>query len=127
MAPPMMYGPPPKPKTIMPMLGGIFLIIGAIIGMAFWALVAFVAGTAAAALPVFGTALASLFLICGAIEIIFGILMLLGGIMAIRRKMWALALIGSILGLFTFGWYGLGSIFALIGLILIAISRGEFE
>ncbi len=127
MAPPMAYGPPPKPKTIMPMLAGIFLILGAIIGMAFWALVAFVAGSAAAALPVLGSAFATLILICGAIEIIFGILMLLGGIMAIRRRMWALALIGSILGLFTFGYYGLASLFSLIGLILLAISRHEFE
>jgi len=128
MAPPMMYGPPPKPKTMLPMIGGIFLIIAAIDGITAWAWLAFVASSLTAGIPIVGASLAGLFIVCGAIEIIFGILALLGGIMAIRRKMWALALIGGILGLFLLGWlFFEASLFALIGLILVAISRGEFE
>jgi cobalamin synthase len=46
--------------------------------------------------------------------------------MALRRKMWALALVGSILGLFTFGFYGISSILSLVALIILAISRKEF-
>jgi hypothetical protein len=68
----------------------------------------------------------TIILVCGGIEIVFGIIMILGGIMAIRRKMWALALVGAILGLFTFGFYGLSTILSLVAIIILAIARKEF-
>ena len=85
------------------MLAGILLIIAAIDGMSFWGTLAFA-----------GAALS-------------GMLGSLGGIMAIRRKMWGLALVGSILGLFFLGWAGFeASLMSFIALILLAISRSEF-
>ncbi len=124
---PMGYAPPPKPKTLLPVIGGIFLVIAGIDGMAAWAYIAFVAATLAGGIPVFGSAFASLIAVCGAIEIIFGIIALLGGIMAIMRRMWALGIVGGILGLFLLGFFFFeASLFALIGLILIAISHKEF-
>jgi len=126
MAPPMAYGPPPKRKTIMPIIGGVFLIVAGIDGISAWAYLAFVVASLTSGSPF--AFIGGIVAVCGAIEIIFGILALLGGIMAIRRKMWALALIGGILGLFLLGWFFFeASLLALIGLILIAISRGEFE
>jgi len=123
--PPPMYGAPPaKPQTMMPMIAGILLILSAIIAIAFWAYVAFVAAAFASFLPMGG--LTTIIAICGGIFIILGIIELLGGVMALRRKMWALALVGSILGLFTVGFYGLSSILSLVGLIILAISRKEF-
>ncbi len=122
--PPPMYGPPAKPKTMKTMIAGILLIIAGINAIAFWGTVftnPLVLGFAAV-IP----GLAAVVLVCGAIAIILSILTLLGGVMALTRKMWGLALLGSILGLFTLGFYLVSSLFALIALILIAISRNEF-
>jgi hypothetical protein len=121
-----MYGPPAKPQTMMPMIGGILLIVAGLIGIGFWAYVAFLGAAIGGMLPIGGGLFTTIILVCGAIEIVFGILALLGGLMAIRRKMWALALVGSILGLFTFGFYGLSSILSFVALIILAISRKEF-
>jgi hypothetical protein len=63
--------------------------------------------------------------ICGGIGIIFSIFPLIGGIFAIQRKMWGLGVAGGVLGIFSLGFI-IGSILALIGLILIAVSRREF-
>jgi hypothetical protein len=56
---------------------------------------------------------------CGLVGLALGIISLLGGIFAIQKKYWALALIGGILTIPT--------ILGLIGLILVAISRDAFE
>jgi len=125
--PPPMYGAPPaKPHTMMPMIGGILLIVAALIGISFWAYLMAVGSALASFMPVGGGLVQTIILVCGGIEIVFGILMLLGGVMAIRRKMWALALVGAILGLFTFGWYGLSSILSLVAIIILAIAKKEF-
>ncbi len=128
----MAYAPPPKPKTLLPVIGGVFLIIAAIDGIATWAFVAFVLGSLASGVG--AGFLTGIVMACGAIEIIFGIICLLGGVMAIMRRMWALGLIGGILGLFLGGGIALtqgilipeASLFALIGMILVAISHKEF-
>ncbi len=52
--------------------------------------------------------------------VVFGIAPIVGGIFAIRRRRWLLALIGSIGGIFSF-------FFAIPAIALIAISKGEFE
>ncbi len=124
--PPPMYGPPAKPQTMMPMIGGILLIVAALIGIAFWAYLMAIGSALASFMPVGGGLVQTIIVICGGIEIVFGIIMLLGGVMAIRRRMWALALVGSILGLFTFGFYGLSSILSFVALIILAISHKEF-
>jgi len=128
---PMGYAPPPKPKTLLPIIGGIFLVIAAIDGIGTWAFVAFLGSLVSGGM--FGF-IGGIIMACGAIEIIFAIVCLLGGIMAIMRRMWALGVIGGILGLFLGGSIALimgvilpeASLFALIGLILIAISHKEF-
>ncbi|UCG54776.1 MAG: hypothetical protein JSV32_00730, partial [Dehalococcoidia bacterium] len=52
--------------------------------------------------------------------LVFGIAPIVAGIFAIRRRRWRLALLGSIGGILAFYLAG-------PALILIAISRGEFE
>ena len=68
----------------------------------------------------------TILLVCGLIGITFSAFALLGGIMAIQRKMWGLALVGSILGLFIIGPVFISSLLSLIALILIAITHREF-
>jgi hypothetical protein len=69
----------------------------------------------------------TIYITCGAVIIIFSIFMFLGGIMSLKRKMWGLALLGSVLGLFSIGILLLSSVLSLIALILLALSKKEFE
>jgi len=122
-----MYGTPAKPHTMMPMIGGIILIVAAVTSIGFWAYVAFFAASMVGGfVPVGGEMLVGIIAVCGGIMIVLGIIGLLGGIMAIRRKMWALALVGSILGLFTIGYLGISSLLSFIALIILVIARKEF-
>ena len=73
--------------------------------------------------------LTGIFLVGGVVWMIFGIMALLGGIMAIQRKGWGVALLGSIFGLFCLGLViGIeASLMSLIALILIIMSKDEFS
>ena len=67
------------------------------------------------------------FVICGLIEIILAIFLILGGILAFKKKLWGVAIICSIIGLFTIGQFLLASALSLIALILLIISKQEFQ
>ena len=60
-------------------------------------------------------------MICGIIGIVLSIIALIGGIFAIKRQKYGLALVGGICALLV-----AYIIFGLIGLILVAISKDEF-
>jgi hypothetical protein len=77
--------------------------------------------------PISVEQLQSILATCSIIGCIISIFALVGGIVAVKRKAWGLAIVGGILGLFTIGPFFLGSIISLIGLILVAISRKEFQ
>lgn len=125
-------GPPPYPagpyveKTVKPVIGGILIIIGALAGVISGIWVAAVGGTLESLIPIgvpgVTDTLAGILVICGVIWLIFGIIGLLGGIFALMRKHFGLAIVGGIFALLA-GYF----IFGLIGLILVAISRSEFE
>jgi len=74
-----------------------------------------------------GDLLADILLVCGAIVIILAIIVVLGGFFGVQRKHWGLAILGGVLGLFLLGPYFLGTIFSLIGLILVAVSKKDFS
>lgn len=116
--------PMPVQKTALPVAGGALLIVAGIISITFWGFLIAAGSAVASLIPIAG--LGTLILICGSIGVIFSLITLIGGVFGIQRKMWGLALTGSILGLFSLGWYFLGSLLSLIGLILIAISKKEF-
>ena len=71
--------------------------------------------------------LRSIIQMCSVIGIILSVFTILGGILAFKKKRRELALIGSLMGLFTVGPYLLASILSLIGLILIGMSKKEFQ
>jgi uncharacterized membrane protein YozB (DUF420 family) len=56
----------------------------------------------------------------GALILTLGIIALVGGIYAIKRRKWGLALAGSILALFT------GAILGLLSIIFVSLGRKEF-
>lgn len=104
-----------KKDSAMPLVGGILIILASI-GY-------FVGG----GLLVAGGAVGSWFdvgegaiaVVCGVVLLVLGILALLGGVYAIQKKSFVLALLAGILTI--------PSILGLIGLILVAVSKDEFS
>lgn len=106
-------------------IAGILLIIGFIADLA-QAMMTFVIGSEASSIPGIGDA-SGVFYTCAVIELVFGILALVGAAMALSGKSWGLALVGSIFCLLSLGFVFIGSLMGLIALILIAVSKDEFE
>ncbi len=109
----------PKKKGILPVVGGVFVLIAGLAELASGGLLIssgeFVGGFD------LGTGVHNILTVCGAVWIVLGIIAILGGIFAIQRKHFGLAILGAILGL---GGY---FIFGLIGIILIAVGRNDFD
>lgn len=72
--------------------------------------------------PPFGI-ISGFMIICGIVMIVFSIIALIGGIYAIQRRNFAFAIAGAVLGILTVG----GTLFALIALFILIISRNEFK
>lgn len=106
-----------KKESAMPLIGGILIIIGAIIELAAGAALA-AGGTAFLGMSL-GTS--SIFVVCGAVLVLVAIIALLGGIFAVQRKNFGFAVVGGILSL------GGAFILGLIGLILVVVSKDEFR
>ena len=119
-------GPPPYPMgpvvehTAKPVVGGILILIGALAGIIGGAWMIW-AGSMFLPLGDIGVDVSGIFATCGIIWIVLSLVGLLGGIFAMQRKHFGLAILGGIFSLL-FGFF----IFGLIGLILVAISKSEF-
>ena len=111
---------PPKKQSVMPLIGGVMIIIAGLIEIGYGGLLA-VSSSASSSIPLVGGDVSSILAVCGAILIILGLVALLGGIFALMRKHFGLAVLGGIFGLL--GWFIPG----LIGLILVAVSKDEFQ
>jgi hypothetical protein len=122
---------PIKPSS-KPLIAGIFLIIAGLLGILTWSMAlaldtSMLQNILPADSPISVEQLQSILVSCGIIGCILSIFALAGGIVAVKRKAWGLAIVGGILGLFTIGPYLLGSIMSLIGLILVVVSRKDFQ
>lgn len=110
--------PAMKKETYMPLIGGILILVAGAHEIYFGTMMV-IGGEEL--LPItFG--ISSIVLVCGAMVAVLGIVAILGGVFAIRRKNFTLAILGSILGLL-----GAYIIVPIIGLILIALSKDEFS
>jgi hypothetical protein len=121
----------PAPPTSISLAAGILLIIAGLLGLFTWAQAlaldsSMLQNYLPANSPITADQLQSLLTTCGIIGCVLSVFALTGGIVAMKRKAWGLALIGGILGLFTIGPLFLGSVIALVGLILLITSRKEF-
>ncbi len=105
-----------KERTWMPTTAGILSIIAGTIALVIGVLVATVGGVIGA---FFGIIWPSVF---GAPLIVAGIIAITGGICALQRKIWGLALIGSICALLG-PWFILG----VLATIFVSLGKGEFE
>jgi hypothetical protein len=124
--------PGPTQPSTKPLIGGIFLIIAGLLGLFTWASalaldISMIQNVLPPDSPITAEQIQQFLSICGIIGAVLSIFTLAGGIVAIKRKAWGLAIIGGVLGLFTIGPMLLGSILSLIGLIVIIISKTDFQ
>ncbi|MEM2943591.1 MAG: zinc ribbon domain-containing protein [Methanomassiliicoccales archaeon] len=121
-----------KPITAKPVVGGVLIIISGLMGVIVGLSLAVLSGEIMEMIedmygPDIVAGLEGILTACGVIWFIIGLIAVIGGIFAIRRKKWGFAVVGGVLALLTIGPWLLGSILGLIGLILVAISRNEFS
>jgi hypothetical protein len=64
---------------------------------------------------------------CSIILLIFSIFALISLISCIKRQHFDLAVVGSFLAIFSFGFFFIGSILSIIAFVLIILSRDEFQ
>jgi hypothetical protein len=102
-------------RTWKPTVGGILAIIGGAIGT----ILGLVIATVGSIGWFFGVPWVS---VIGAPLIILGIIAIVGGTYALRRRIWGLALAGSICALI--GPWGL---LGLLAIIFVSLGKGEFE
>jgi hypothetical protein len=125
-------------KNSRPTIAGILLVIGGTSALLFWLSLAFLMDVTMIESMVnlsqfqevnpdiTPSQIREVFTICGTIFVVLSVFPIVGGILALKRKMWGIAVVGGILGLFTVGFLFLSSILSLIGLILVIISKKEF-
>jgi len=111
-------------KTWMPMTAGILDIICGCWSLLIAFILVFLGSifrlVATAEIPEF---LAPVIAALGVPFAILGILAIVGGVYALRRKVWGLALAGSIASLFSFHLFFLG----IAAIVFTALSKNEFE
>ena len=131
----------PSNKSSKPLIAGILLMIAGGLSILMWLSLAAmdVSFIETFIMPELGLApeyesialsaesIKELFVICGTVGFFLSVFAILGGIMSVRRQLWGLVLAGGILGLFTIGPVFISSILSLIAIILVAISRKEFQ
>jgi len=64
---------------------------------------------------------------CSIILLIFSIIALLGAVASLKRQHFDVAVAGALLGIFSFGFFMVGSILSLISMFIILHSKEEFE
>ena len=111
-------------KTWKPTTAGILSIfagaIGVIIGIGFAAIGAIEKGLLAQfGIPYLGQLMAGV----AAVPIVLGIVGIIGGIYALRRKVWGLALAGAICALFILPF---GILVGLLAIIFLTLGKNEF-
>jgi len=122
---------PPHEKSALSMVGGIMILVAGVIGLAIGGLLIAIDVDQLAdyGLDVAGVGdlLEDIMTVCGIILIVLGLVAAVGGFFGIQRKHFGIVILGGVLGLFIVSPYMLASILALIGLILVAISKKDFD
>lgn len=64
---------------------------------------------------------------CSIILVIFSVFALLGSISCLKRRNLDVGIAGAVIGIFVFGFFMIGSLISIIALIMIIMSKEEFE
>jgi hypothetical protein len=128
----------PTNKISLPLIAGILLILSGVFALLLWISLVFTINVEIIASAVDLSQLQEidaswtaekvkdLLVLCGATLSILALFPILGGILSLKRKLWGIALGCSIIGLSTFLLI-IPGILCLIALILLVISRKEFQ
>ncbi len=108
--------PVQKKESTLPVAGGVLIMIAALGYLVVGGFMLAGSAVISMMIPAGGTAAMA---VCGSVAVVLGVVSILGGIFAIRRQNFPLALIGGILVI--------PSILGLIGMILVAVSHQEFR
>ncbi len=125
-------GPPaPKEKGMLSIVGGILILVAGLMGLAMGGILIAIDvddldqwGVDVAGV---GDMINDIMDVCGVIFIVLGLIAVLGGLFGVMRKHWGIAILGGVLGLFVIGPWMIGSLLALVGLILVAVSKKDFD
>jgi len=115
-------------KSALPVIGGILLCINSLM-----AIISGIYGVAAGAeaFAVFKTIgledIGTIIMVISVIFIVIALFVGFGGVMAIMRKKWGVALAASIVGIFLIGFWCTGTLVAIAALILIAVGKKHFN
>ncbi len=124
--------PPMKARSAKPVIGGVLIVVAGLLafgmGLLYLALDVSDLEDYGVTMPPEMTSeeLQDVMVVCGSLLVVFAVIAIIGGVFALQRKHFGLAIAGSIFGLLGLGFL-IGSLLALVGLILVAISRDEFE
>lgn len=121
----------PSLRSAKPLIVGILLVLTCILGLFTWVAIfaanpEILQSTIPQGSPITVEQLQSVYF-CAVTGIICSIVALLGGVAALKRKAWTVAVIGSIAGVLTVGPLFLGSGISIVALIVVLLSRKEFH
>jgi hypothetical protein len=113
-----------SPKTPVSFAGGAMILVGGIMSM----VNGFLILNASSHVPeIIGLGAFSLTPLCGTLMLLFGLGALVGGILGVFRKAWAMVMATSVLCVVSVGWSFLSMVLGFIGLILVSISKDDFD
>jgi hypothetical protein len=125
-------------KNQIPLFAGILLIIAGILAFLFWSQFFSIDVATLESLidisqfeqinpSISAEQIVGLLNTCAIIGCIIGVFSILGGVLSLKRKLWAIALVCSVISLFSLGIFLLSSILSFVAMILLIISRKEFQ
>ena len=109
------------------MAAGILAIVAGAAGLTQWVTIAAVEIPHWGWVPMGGGVIGIVATAAITAEIAVGILAVIGGFFALKRKRWRLALAGCICAFFSFFLFFLNTPLAIAAIVLVVLGRGEFE
>ncbi|MEM0492803.1 MAG: hypothetical protein QXS02_02430 [Candidatus Thermoplasmatota archaeon] len=127
-----------KNSSNIPLIAGMLLIIAGLMGIFAWVSVLFADQSVIELvisslneqgneLNITADMLQLVLTTCSVIGVVLSIVTILGGVMAIKRRLWVVAIIGGILGLLLVGPIFISTMLSLVSLILLILSKKEFN
>lgn len=129
----------PTHKLSKPMIAGVILIIAGLVSLALWAPVLMIDESSIDDLKQNDATFSDLtddhsseeiresYMICGTIGLIIAIFIILGGILAVRKKMWVISITAGFIGSFTLVQILIPGILCIIAVMLLILSKKEFQ
>ena len=133
------YAPPPYPQYVrrpketklavaggvLVLVGGVLALISSFLGLILFSL--FYGDYYYGGIYYYPYSFGVFQVICGVVGLAFAIIAIVGGYFAIKRRNFAMAVVGAVFCMLSVGSMGISSILGLVGLILIAVSGHEFR